>query len=75
MERRLSALETEVAGLKRRLANGASGHWAKAIFGVFANDPAFREVIRLGREYRRSSGRNKAKARKADNGRAGHRSR
>jgi hypothetical protein len=77
LERRLTALEAEVRHLKRTIETVAAAreHWASRIFGSFANDPAFREVVRLGREYRQSTRPGKANKRKSSNGRTGHRSR
>jgi hypothetical protein len=52
LEERLSKLEQQVADLQsgsrplRPLAN------VKDTFGMFANDPDFDEIVRLGREYR-----------------------
>lgn len=50
---RVAALEAEVARLKEKL-EGNSGSWTDEIVGAFANDPAFEEAMRLGREYRES---------------------
>ena len=56
LEKRLSALEAEVA----RLRNAVEGEprdnrpWWEQIFGTFADDPLFEEAMRLGREYRES---------------------
>ena len=52
LEQKVAALEREVAELRgeikplRPLAN------VQATFGMFANDPEFEELVRLGREYR-----------------------
>ena len=56
IERRLAALEEEVARLKERLdaADGPKKDWTKEIAGTFANDPAFEEAMRLGRRWRES---------------------
>ncbi|GEM_PF-1712878 len=61
---RTEALEVEVAQLKQQLAqairsNGkeagvASGDWVEKIYGSFADDPGFDEVVELGRKYRES---------------------
>jgi hypothetical protein len=55
LEDRVAALEAEVAHLKTSLdaTIPAEPQW-KRIVGIFANDPAFKEAMRLGREYRDS---------------------
>jgi hypothetical protein len=55
LENRLSAVETELALLKSKVEqkNGTSETaWWKKRMGVFADDPAHEEAMRLGREYR-----------------------
>jgi hypothetical protein len=42
-----------VARLKEKI-EGNSKSWTDEIVGAFANDPAFEEAMRLGREYRES---------------------
>lgn len=57
IEKRLAALEAEVALLKSKVVekNGTSEKaWWKDHIGVFADDPAHEEAMRLGREYRES---------------------
>jgi hypothetical protein len=54
LERRLKALEEEVARLKATLrTNGTAAQrgW-KHILGSFAGDPLHEEAMRLGRRYR-----------------------
>jgi hypothetical protein len=53
---RLQALEAEVAQIKVLLTRLAKSEvpWWKKIVGTFANDPAYDEAMRLGREYRES---------------------
>ena len=53
---RVAALEEEVAQLKARLEKLApsSSSWVDKIAGTFANDPAYEEAMRLGREWRES---------------------
>ena len=52
---RVAALETEVAQLKAKLESAASKEpWWHQIWGSFADDPAFHEAMRLGRQYRES---------------------
>jgi hypothetical protein len=52
---RVATLEAEMARLKVRVEtiDAAQPQW-KNIVGVFADDPAFTEAMRLGREYRES---------------------
>ena len=57
IEKRLETLEAEVALLKNKVGkNGASSEipWWKQHLGIFADDPAHEEAMRLGREYRES---------------------
>ena len=55
LEQRVAALEREVAELKRRLAlSQGKKNWIEAITGSMKDYPEFEEVVRLGREYRRS---------------------
>ena len=53
---RVAALEAEVARLKAQVEGpkGSQQDGWEAMWGVFANDPAFEEAMRLGREYRES---------------------
>ena len=50
LEKRVKALEDEVAKLKVKLeSSGSEGTpWWKQISGIFADDPAFEEAMRLG---------------------------
>jgi hypothetical protein len=57
IEERVSALEAEVERLRQSQASdaGSPGEpWWKKIVGVYANDLAFDEAERLGREWRES---------------------
>jgi hypothetical protein len=55
LERRLEALEREVAEIKLRLATPpANGNWVDQISGSMKQFPEFEEVVRLGREFRES---------------------
>jgi len=57
LEVRVAALEREVADLREQ-RNGQPSlelnpvHWWRTQAGVFANDPVFDEIVRLGKEYR-----------------------
>lgn len=56
LELRIATLEAKVEKLQRELKavvpNGQP--WWQQIVGAFADDPAFEEAMRLGREYRES---------------------
>ena len=57
LENRISTLEAEVALLKSKIEkkdDKAEVPWWKQRIGVFADDPAHEEAMRLGREYRES---------------------
>ncbi len=63
LEERLAELEAEVARLQTENARlkatleqlgGDTRPWWERIAGSFANDPAFLEAMRLGREWRES---------------------
>jgi hypothetical protein len=56
LEDRVKVLEEEVARLKIRLEspNKTKEDWLDKVYGAFANDPAFDEAMRLGREWRES---------------------
>jgi len=55
LEKRLEALEAEVAALKQKIAAGKDERpWWQQISGAFRGDPAFLEAMKLGREYRES---------------------
>jgi predicted nucleotidyltransferase len=56
VEERLTALESEVEVLKRRLARGVQPRaWLDDVAGSLEHWPEFEEVLRLGREFRRSA--------------------
>lgn len=52
LEQRVSELEKQVAQLRRELKPALSPTKVQETFGMFANDSAFEEIVRLGREYR-----------------------
>ena len=52
LEQRLSELERQVAELQREVRPLRSLASVQDTFGMFANDPDFDEIVRLGREYR-----------------------
>jgi hypothetical protein len=52
LEVRLGALEHQVAELKREIKPLRPLSDVRETFGMFANDPGFDEVVKLGREYR-----------------------
>ncbi len=54
IEIRVSALESEIAALKDKLAKieTTPKNWWEKISGSFADDADFEEAMRLGREYR-----------------------
>jgi hypothetical protein len=57
IEKRLAALEMEVANLRKKIApvKEATKPWWEINAGEFANDPMFEEAMELGRQYRKSS--------------------
>jgi hypothetical protein len=57
IEKRLAALELEVADLKKKISpvNETNRPWWEINAGEFANDPMFEEAMELGRQYRKSS--------------------
>ncbi len=56
LERLVYVLEGQIARLKAELEalRGPEVPWWQKISGSFANDPAFEEAMRLGREWRES---------------------
>jgi hypothetical protein len=62
LENRVSTLEHKLAEMQQQLASIAGkkdhpnphGAWWVETAGKFKDDPVFEEIIRLGREYRKS---------------------
>jgi hypothetical protein len=74
LKERVETLERELQQLKLQL-NGDERPWWEKVWGTFANDPAFKEAMKYGREYRESlrPARVKKKAkRRGGNGHTGH---
>jgi hypothetical protein len=53
VEQRLRQVEKELAEIKAALAPDSKLPWYRQIVGTFANDPAYREIVRLGALIRR----------------------
>jgi len=55
LNQRVKALEAEVARWKARLEGRSdSERWWEPMWGAFAEDDAFQETMRLGRNHRES---------------------
>ena len=55
IEERLTAVEQDLAELKRKPPPARDGKcWLERIAGTFRGDPDFAEIVRLGREFRKS---------------------
>jgi hypothetical protein len=53
LEKRLEAVESAVAEIKRQLAaTPPAPNWLEHITGSFKDEPAFEDVVRFGREFR-----------------------
>ncbi len=52
IEERLSAVEAAVAEIQRRLPPPPSPDWLNQVIGSQKDEPAFEDVLALGREYR-----------------------
>ena len=53
VEQRLQAVETALSELQRRLATlPQAPDWVEQMSGAFKDDPAFAEVVALGRAFR-----------------------
>ena len=56
LEQRVTALESELAKVKRRLElSNSKGNWVDELSGSMKSFPEFEEVVRLGREFREST--------------------
>lgn len=51
LEQRVTALEEKFRELERRVAPTRVKDWRRTV-GMFAGDPLFKKIVRLGREYR-----------------------
>ena len=55
-EEKLTEVEQEFAELKPRLSPKEDGKsWVERIGEAFQNDPDFQEIVKLGREFRKSA--------------------
>jgi hypothetical protein len=54
LERRLAAVEAAVAELRAQQKTTLDSNWLERIAGISSDNPAFDEVVRLGREFRES---------------------
>lgn len=54
LERRVEALEEELARLKESVGVGGSKTWWEQIAGSYHNQDEYREAMKLGAEYRAS---------------------
>jgi hypothetical protein len=55
LEKRVAALEAELASLKSKLEGlSPSQPWWERIAGTFENDPVYEKAMEMGRQYRRS---------------------
>jgi len=54
LEERVAIFEQEILALKRQLSKPAGVPWWEQISGVFADTPAFDDVVAFGRQHRAS---------------------
>ena len=57
LEERIELLEREFAVIKRDIQAARGNRSWQDTFGMFAKDPDFDEILRLGREYREQENR------------------
>ena len=62
LERKMADLESEVAELRREIKPLRPLRSVPDTFGMFADDPDFEDVVRLGREYRDQANRDQPDA-------------
>lgn len=53
LEERVASIEEELKQLRQQLPTAKKTDW-HALVGTFDDDPAFDEIVRLGKEYRNS---------------------
>ena len=53
LEQKVNELERQLAELRREIKPLRPMTSVEDTFGMFANDPDFDEIVRLGREYRK----------------------
>jgi hypothetical protein len=55
LEKRVAALERELASLKSKVETAAPAKpWWEQIAGTFEKDPVYQRAMKMGREYRQS---------------------
>jgi hypothetical protein len=52
LERRVTELERELANVRTTIQTMQPFNSVEDTFGIFANDPYFDDMVKLGREYR-----------------------
>ena len=58
VEQRLRQVEKDLAEIKAVLTPDSKQPWYRQIAGTFANDPVYREIVRLGALIRRGKLKN-----------------
>ena len=76
LTQRVAELEAQLEDVKKRLppedSKSSSSSFVESVWGVFRDDPAFDEAMKLGREYRESLRPNRTAQRKSKNARPRH---